>query len=65
MTGEEMRKIIESYRSEKGGYTRATLGLFGVDWPPPKGWKKELIKEADNAHWRFLYKNYKNRIINE
>jgi hypothetical protein len=34
---------IEAARSDKGGFTRATLAEWGVPWPPPSGWKKEII----------------------
>jgi hypothetical protein len=26
----------------KGGWTRAQLAAWGVPWPPPSGWKREL-----------------------
>jgi hypothetical protein len=38
---------IEDARTSAGGFTRAQLAAWGVTWPPPKGWKKEL-----NARWR-------------
>jgi len=40
LTAEE----IEAARTEKGGFTRATLKAWGVPWPPPRGWKKTLIE---------------------
>jgi hypothetical protein len=39
MTAEE----IEAGRSEAGGYTKAQLAMWGVPWPPPKGWKEALL----------------------
>ncbi|MET9260285.1 hypothetical protein [Amycolatopsis sp. NPDC004079] len=33
---------IEAARTPAGGFTRAQLAAWGVAWPPPKGWKKEL-----------------------
>lgn len=36
------RKQIETFRP-----TRRQLALWGVPWPPPKGWRKRLLKEAD------------------
>ena len=30
--------------TKNGGYTKAQLASLGVPWPPPKGWKKKLIK---------------------
>ena len=35
---------IEAGRTEKGGFTRKTLKGWGVDWPPPRGWKKSLLR---------------------
>jgi hypothetical protein len=44
-----MRKItkeeIESKKTERGGYTKKQLALWGISWPPPKGWKAKLIKD--------------------
>ncbi|MFI5614987.1 hypothetical protein [Amycolatopsis sp. NPDC051903] len=34
---------IEAARTPAGGFTRAQLAAWGVAWPPPKGWKKDLI----------------------
>lgn len=30
--------------SAAGGYSRETLASWGVPWPPPKGWKKALLR---------------------
>lgn len=35
---------IERGKSPKGGWTRETLAGWGVPWPPPKGWKDDLLK---------------------
>jgi hypothetical protein len=35
---------IERGKSPKGGWTREILAAWGVSWPPPKGWKDELLK---------------------
>jgi hypothetical protein len=43
MTEEE----IEAGRSPKGGWTAATLRQWGVPWPPPKGWRKALMRGED------------------
>lgn len=37
---------IEAARTPAGGWTRDTLASWGVGWPPPKGWKKELERRA-------------------
>lgn len=36
---------IEAARTPKGGWTRAQLAEWGVPWPPPKGWKQQLIEK--------------------
>jgi hypothetical protein len=48
---EEMKvskEEIEAAKTANGGWTRETLAKWGVSWPPPKGWKKEL-ENADRA----------------
>ena len=44
MTKEE----IEKYITSNGGYTKETLAKLGVDWPPKRGWKKNLITKKSN-----------------
>lgn len=39
LTAEE----IDAAKTAKGGWDRATLAAWGVDWPPPKGWRQLLI----------------------
>lgn len=43
MTRKEREEYIESKRTPKGGFTKATLAEWGVPWQPPKGWKKWLV----------------------
>jgi hypothetical protein len=38
-------EILEK-RTPRGGWTRKQLAEWGVPWPPPKGWKAELLKET-------------------
>lgn len=38
------KKLIENELTANGGYTKETLAKWGISWPPPKGWKKKLIK---------------------
>lgn len=33
---------IEAAQTPNGGWTRAQLAKWGVPWPPPKGWRKQL-----------------------
>jgi hypothetical protein len=41
------REEIEKEKTIKGGWTKGTLAKWGVPWPPPRGWKKALIKDAE------------------
>ena len=36
-------ELIESGMSARGGWTKAQLAVFGVGWPPKKGWKRRLV----------------------
>ena len=45
---------IEAGKSARGGWTRATLAAWGVPWPPPKGWKRKLLGQAEENS-RILY----------
>jgi hypothetical protein len=38
---------IQEARTPCGGWTRETLAKWGVPWPPPRGWKKKLIREEE------------------
>jgi len=35
---------VEAAATERGGWTREQLAEWGVPWPPPKGWKAELLE---------------------
>jgi hypothetical protein len=37
---------IEAAKTSNGGWTKEQLEQWGVPWPPPKGWKKQLTKGA-------------------
>lgn len=39
---------IEAARTPAGGWTKETLAAWGVEWPPQKGWKAELLAKAGN-----------------
>jgi hypothetical protein len=39
-------ELIAAGRSERGGWSKAQLALLGVPWPPPAGWKAEVIGRA-------------------
>ncbi|REE72175.1 hypothetical protein C8E05_1563 [Rhodococcus wratislaviensis] len=38
---------IEAAKTPKGGWTRDQLARWGVPWPPPKGWRQQLIKTSE------------------
>jgi len=42
MTEEE----IDAARTPSGGWTKQQLAEWGVPWPPPKGWKKKLVRAS-------------------
>ena len=42
----ETHEIIEALRTPAGGFTRKGLESIGVPWPPPKGWRKSLIRKS-------------------
>ena len=33
---------VNRCRTDKGGFTRGTVEALGLDWPPVKGWVKNL-----------------------
>lgn len=39
LTAEE----IEAGKSENGGFTKAQFEAWGIEYPPPKGWKEKLM----------------------
>lgn len=43
---------IEAGRSPKGGWKAAQLAKWGVPWPPPNGWRKQLIANYENQKLR-------------
>lgn len=44
------KEEIEAAKTANGGWTRETLAKWGVSWPPPKGWKKELENDDHRAN---------------
>lgn len=50
VTYEEM----EAAKSPRGGWTRKTLAGWGVPWPPPSGWRRQLLKGQKNPKARTL-----------
>lgn len=42
VTGLPTDAEIEAARSPAGGWRRQQLAEWGVSWPPPRGWRKEL-----------------------
>lgn len=46
---ETLRQKIDRLESGNGGWTKAALKELDVPWPPPKGWRKRLLKDADST----------------
>lgn len=44
MTETDLREYIDSRITQKGGFQMDQLAVWGVAWPPKKGWKQELIQ---------------------
>jgi hypothetical protein len=40
---------IEAAKTPRGGWTRAQLAEWGVPWPPPRGWRQRLLRQASTA----------------
>ena len=36
---------IEAGRSERSGWTKATLAEWGIKWPPKRGWRRRLAEQ--------------------
>jgi len=51
------KELMECGRSSAGGYNRKQLAAIGVEWPPQKGWLKDLIgKEIESSSYQaFLH----------
>lgn len=41
--------VLEAGKTPKGGYTRGMLERWGVDWPPPRGWPRDLAARWSQA----------------
>lgn len=49
---------IERLQTGNGGYDKKTLALFGIKWPPKKGWKKKVVgKEIEESKYIDLLKS--------
>jgi hypothetical protein len=51
----ETSDIIDALRTPVGGFTKRALASIGVPWPPPKGWRQNLIRENALATKSNLY----------
>ena len=45
-------------QSPKGGFTKDQLKLIGVSWPPPKGWKKQVVGKELNPFVAFAFLHF-------
>ncbi len=37
--------LIGEIATPRGAWTREQLEVLGVPWPPPKGWRRQLVAE--------------------
>ena len=37
---------IMAHQTPRGGWTKKILAVWGVPWPPPKGWKAWLVENG-------------------
>lgn len=51
-TKEMAERYIDSFRSERGGWTKESLRHLGVSWPPKHGWRKKLILKITGREMR-------------
>lgn len=42
---------IDAAKTEKGGWTKETLASWGVPWPPPPGWRRQLLGLPPRPAW--------------
>lgn len=56
-------ELIEAGMSDKGGYNSVQLKAPGIDWPPPKGWKKSVIGTIIHYKDYETFINHKNNKI--
>lgn len=46
VTPEERAVLIESLKTDKGGFNAVSLAQIGVVYPPQKGWRRNAIKNG-------------------
>jgi len=51
-------KEIELGMTNSGGFTKEQLATWGVPWPPPKGWKSDLIKKEKELRGGWMNLNH-------
>lgn len=50
--------MIEAAKTPKGGFNARQLKVFGIDWPPFRGWKESLIGKTISVENYQLFINY-------
>lgn len=48
------KEEIESCKTANGGWTKEQLAKWGIDWPPPLGWKKKLVTDPRHTSFQGL-----------
>lgn len=37
------KEWLQKYKTKSGGYTKAQINALGMEWPPRKGWEKDIV----------------------
>ena len=43
-------EMILAARTPNGGFTKKQLAAIGIEWPPQKGWTKDVIGKQITRH---------------
>lgn len=48
-SGSPSEAEIDAAMTPDGGWTKDQLAKWGVPWPPPKGWRRQLLAKGDQS----------------
>lgn len=56
-------KYLRDHCTSRGGFTAKQLMIIGVEWPPPKRWKKTIVGKVltDEQAFQFSEARYSKR----
>jgi hypothetical protein len=53
-----LNELLIDNAGKNGGYSRRQLAAVGIEWPPTKGWKKELVgKIVSSEEFRVFFRS--------